>query len=320
MKSRVEYIDGLAGLLICYMMLNHIVLRGNIGISVDNIFLEPLQFFMFWFFYKSGMFYKSKTVRQLLIGGGKKLIVPWLVFGMAGHLLNCINLVFEGDYDWKHYLLTPFKELLFTGAVEGNRPLWFLFTLFWTKLIFNFLYQKKLSAYLMVLGGLVWAILMYLLGFNSPTYMVNIPLAVAVYALGYLLREKQFTKQYVGIAMIAYFPVMVVCPSHLIFAANVMNSGGFYFLALVFSFAGCILFNNVFRHLPHLSILQYIGRHSMVYYVSHWMLLTLCLIVFGKFWQSNFVLVVAMGMSCLFFPLMLDVILKACHWERVLGK
>lgn len=71
MKSRVEYIDGLAGLLICYMMLNHIVLRGNIGISVDNIFLEPLQFFMFWFFYKSGMFYKSKTVRQLLIGGVK---------------------------------------------------------------------------------------------------------------------------------------------------------------------------------------------------------------------------------------------------------
>lgn len=50
MKVRIEYLDGVAGLLICYMMLNHIILRANIGISVDNVWLEPLQFFMFWFF------------------------------------------------------------------------------------------------------------------------------------------------------------------------------------------------------------------------------------------------------------------------------
>lgn len=50
MKARIEYLDGVAGVLICYMMLNHIVLRANIGISVDNVWLEPLQFFMFCLF------------------------------------------------------------------------------------------------------------------------------------------------------------------------------------------------------------------------------------------------------------------------------
>lgn len=129
----------------------------------------------------------------------------------------------DGDYNWKHYFLTPFKELLFTGGLEGNRPLWFLFTLFWTQLIFNYLFQKKLSAYWMVFGGLIWAIIMYLLGYNSPTYMVNIPLAIAVYALGYLWKDNQFTKRYVSIALIAYLSVMIYCPSHLIFAANVLN-------------------------------------------------------------------------------------------------
>lgn len=46
-EGSLEYLDGVAGLLICYMMLNHIILRANIGISVDNVWLEPLQFFMF---------------------------------------------------------------------------------------------------------------------------------------------------------------------------------------------------------------------------------------------------------------------------------
>lgn len=229
-------------------------------------------------------------------------------------------MITDGDYNWKHYLLTPFKELLFTGGLEGNRPLWFLFTLFWTQLIFNCLFQKKLSAYWMVFGGLIWAIIMFLLGYNSPTYMVNIPLAIAVYALGYLWKDNQFTKRYVSIALIAYLSVMIVCPSHLIFAANVLNPEGVYVLSLVFSIAGCVLFNNIFKYIPHFPVLQYIGRHSMVYYISHWLMLTLCLIIFGKLWHSNFWLVVAMGVSCQFFPPMLEQILKVYHLERILGK
>ena len=93
MKVRIEYLDGVTGLLICYMMLNHIILRANIGISVDNVWLEPLQFFMFWFFYKSGMFYKPKPIKQLLVSGGHKLLLPWLVFGVAGHLRIGSNVV-----------------------------------------------------------------------------------------------------------------------------------------------------------------------------------------------------------------------------------
>lgn len=320
MRTRVEYLDGLAGLLICYMMLNHIVLRSNIGISVDNVWLEPLQFFMFWFFYKSGMFYKPKTTKQLLISGGQKLIVPWLVFGMLGHIVNCISLAIEGDFNWKHYLLSPFKELLFTGGLEGNRPMWFLFTLFCTQLIFNFLHKREISSWLMVICGMVWSMSMYQLGYNSPTYMVNIPLAIAVYALGYLWKDTQFSKLYVTISTVVYFAVLLICPSHLIFAANTLNSGGIYVFAIVFSIAGCVLFDNIFRYLPHVTILQYIGRHSMVYYVSHWLLLTLCLIVFEKLWRPNFMLVVAMCFSCLFMPPVIEKIVVACHLSKILGK
>lgn len=154
MKARIEYLDGVAGLLICYMMLNHIILRANIGISVDNVWLEPLQFLCFGSFISLACFISQSRPSNCLFLGGHKLLLPWLVFGVVGHLINCVNLLTDGNYNWKHYLLTPFKELLFTGGLEGNRPLWFLFTLFWTLLIFNYLFQKKFSAYWMVLGGL----------------------------------------------------------------------------------------------------------------------------------------------------------------------
>ena len=307
-------------LTICYMVLNHIVLRANIGITVDSIWLEPLQFFMFWFFYKSGMFYKPKPTKQLLISGGHKLLIPWIVFAIAGHLVNCISLAISGDDNWKHYLLTPFKELLFTGGLEGNQPLWFLFTLFCTQLIFNFLQHRKLSAYLIVVCGLAWTMMMYLVGYNSPTYMVNIPLAVSVYALGYLWKEKQFSKLYVSVSAIVYFAILLLCPSHLIFAANVLNSGGVYVFAIIFSIAGCVLFNSVFKHLTHLSILQYIGRHSMVYYISHWLILSLCLIIFRNLWHSNDCLIVSMLLACVCIPPILEKLLVACHLGKILGK
>lgn len=73
MNKRVFYIDTLSGFLICYMMLYHILLRGLVNCSVDNIWLEPLQFFMFWFFFKSGMFYAPKISNDLFVRGGENV-------------------------------------------------------------------------------------------------------------------------------------------------------------------------------------------------------------------------------------------------------
>lgn len=52
MNKRVYYLDNLSGLLICYMMLNHVLLMGQVDCNVDNILLEPLQFLCFGSFLK----------------------------------------------------------------------------------------------------------------------------------------------------------------------------------------------------------------------------------------------------------------------------
>ena len=66
MKGRQIHLDTIGGILICYMMLMHILLWRLIPLANDSIWLEPLKFFMFWFFYKLGMFYKDKTCIEKL--------------------------------------------------------------------------------------------------------------------------------------------------------------------------------------------------------------------------------------------------------------
>ena len=69
--KRLDYLDNIAGLLICYMMLMQILLWKTIPLDNNSLWLEPLKFFMFWFFFKLGMFYRMRTTRECIIRGGK---------------------------------------------------------------------------------------------------------------------------------------------------------------------------------------------------------------------------------------------------------
>ncbi len=71
--KRLDYLDNIAGILICYMMLMHILLWKTIPLDNNSLWLEPLKFFMFWFFFKSGMFYRMKSTRECAIRGGQEI-------------------------------------------------------------------------------------------------------------------------------------------------------------------------------------------------------------------------------------------------------
>jgi len=74
MKKRQVHLDNVSGLMICYMMLMHILLWKKIPLTNDSIWLEPLKFFMFWFFFKSGMFFKLKPTKDKIIGGQRNFL------------------------------------------------------------------------------------------------------------------------------------------------------------------------------------------------------------------------------------------------------
>lgn len=155
MKGRQIHLDTIGGILICYMMLMHILLWRLIPLTNDSIWLEPLKFFMFWFFFKSGEFFRLKETRAKLIGGGKKLLVPFVVFSFLGYCLNVFNLLTSGDTNWVHYALTPVKELVLGGSIAGNDVLWFLTSLFMVQIIFNELKTRNVKSWLIVIVAII---------------------------------------------------------------------------------------------------------------------------------------------------------------------
>lgn len=69
--NRKSYIDQVSGVLILYMILYHILQWSGLKYVIDSYWMYPLSFFMFWFFYKSGMFYRQKTFKSKLTEGGE---------------------------------------------------------------------------------------------------------------------------------------------------------------------------------------------------------------------------------------------------------
>lgn len=239
-----------------------------------------------------------------LFEGGGKLLIPLLVYSLIGHIVECIKLFVNGDLNWKHYLLTPFKEFVCTGSVTGNQPLWFLFSLFIVQLLFNELFVRKTKPILVLLLSLLIPIVLFYCGDNNLfIYLANVPLGMAAYTCGYMIKEKQFEKSFFFPALMIYLGVMLLQPSHLVFRSNTLNSGGHYLLAIAFSLSACVVFNNVFKKLPNCSWLQFIGKNSMTYYVTHWIILNICsLVMINGYHCQNIWVFVVMAMSCLIIP------------------
>lgn len=75
MQKRIEYIDLAAGIMIIFMMLSHVIWA---GVGVEPHWMGLLRrlffFFMPWFFYKSGHFYKLNNYKCCRIIGGGEVI------------------------------------------------------------------------------------------------------------------------------------------------------------------------------------------------------------------------------------------------------
>ena len=68
--SRDKNIDAVAGLMIIVMVIGHCVATGYL-----KIFITLFNFYMPWFYYKSGMFYRRQSNQKCIIGGGQEIIV-----------------------------------------------------------------------------------------------------------------------------------------------------------------------------------------------------------------------------------------------------
>lgn len=153
------------------------------------------------------------------------------------------------------------------------------------------------------------------LNIDKPLWIVNVPTGILFYSLGCGLKDFQNKKKIVYISFVIYMCVMLFYPSIVDFRSMQLLKGNFY-LWLLASVAGIVLINICAKRLPKSNFLQFIGKHSMSFYVSHWILLELGLII------RNFIEIENKWLYCILLTLivcigcLVNVFYKKVIWNR----
>lgn len=122
--KRNNSLDAVGGVLILYMITVH--LFQLIGIYHDCVlwWMQFLNFYVPWFFFKAGSFFRGgQTGKDVIAVSEKKLIKPFVIYSIIGYLVYVVCIYIQGDRNWIHFVLTPIKSLLLTGSISGNPPL-----------------------------------------------------------------------------------------------------------------------------------------------------------------------------------------------------
>lgn len=258
--QRQDYLDCAHGLMIMHVMIYHLCFSINNNYKALYSILHTLSFFMAWFFFKSGMFYRERTLFETALRCIKKLIVPYFIFSIVA---------FDVYYFVKHPIVDfsmEWRILYLFGTLIHNMPLWFLFSLFAVHISYALLHKCKLNPFIIAALSLALFFLNKAIGFR-PYWMLNIPLGLLFYSLGQIFKDVQYNNIVISICLIIYFGLYFIY-SYIDFSIGIINP---YLVAIPWSLAGCILINVLFKSFPRLCIapLKFFGKHAMEFFCTH---------------------------------------------------
>lgn len=301
-----ESMYAINGILILVVVYLHLL--SGFGYSQRPILRIPVEvfgFFMAWFYYKSGGYYReNRSLWDTFVKECKRSLVPYLLFTLLGLVIyNGTNLLHIDT--WKRVA----DQMLTYGSVSEQGPLWFILDFFLVKLIGTCV-LRFLSKETVVMASFVITILFQYL--PLPPLVSRLPLGVFLYSLGYSMQKIQYNSIIFGIGLSIY----AVCEMTMscIFDYRV-NTYSNYFAILLFCVCGCISINNVVTRLKIIRanrILQYIGKNAMVIYLLHWFYIRTLGMDMG-FPMSCFIRVVlAVMLMILTLPLLSILLNKRC--------
>lgn len=317
MNKRLSYIDNVAGIMIPWMILGHCSLFSGFGIPGYSI----LSFYMPWFFYKSGMFFKTRNCQELIKTDYKKFIIPFWVYSLIGWFVWSVCGLIDGSQSLSSCFLKPLNSMALRGYITGNSALWFLLSLFIIRQISNVLLQRPLSPLVLSIICFALAFSLYYFGwYNYSWWFGNIFSGMCFFLLGYLMNNKK-PNRFLTILALLFFVTCLLLElfrlvdfPYLYMHANKMNRGN-YILFYPLAFSGIILTNRFFEILSSkmkFSLLNYIGRNSMNFYVTHWILLTIVSFMAKYFFhvESSIILFVILVISCIVFLPLISLVIN----------
>lgn len=273
-KTRETYLDTICGILIVYMIFYHCIQHAGLTTNKGFLYIENIfSFFMPWFFFKSGMFIKG-NLYSVFKKGLKRLIKPFIVFTLIGHLVHCIFYFFNGDYNWIHYTLSPLKSILLNEADGWSSPLWFLLTLYFAQLVVVGLQRTHIPKLVIPVVALILSVAFHYFAPIYPIIINNIFSAIFFLSIGHILKDLQFNKWIEITCILVYIAVIFLNPSFVDMKTNTVIYGN-YLIWILCAIAGIICWNTIVKRIipDNVVILSAIGRNSLYYYCLHWIII-----------------------------------------------
>jgi len=275
MINRNKSFDLISGFFIIQIIVMHILqmLGMYANCEIFRIVMRISFFFMPWFYFKSGyMFnFESEFSLNYVIDKAKKLLLPFLTFFIIGYLFFIPFDFIESKRPFYHILLYPFYQVIRYGSGGlGNLPLWFLPSLFFANIIFAFLKSKNI----------IWLIILFpFIGYGLSYFNIELPLGLSTVVMGifyfwfgYIFKKYEYKNSYIVISLILYLFFVLSNYNYLDFRSNTLISGN-YFVCILASCTGLIFFIQIAKKINVLKFLNYIGKNSLIYFVSHWIII-----------------------------------------------
>lgn len=337
MKARDHTFDFLCGLCIVRMICNHaIAMCGLRNYAIAGITWYDLMgwtfFFMCFFFFKAGYFNKSVSgnIFQYCKDRTKRLFVPYVTWSIIGAFVyfGALLLLPQINSDGKMggFRLSHLWE---TSHSYGNSPCWFLMSFFVTYIIVHFIQKVK---YLNLIVTAFPLISYWLYTKDSPLWLSldNVFMGVFFFYLGHLWKvaTKELSRPLVIGTSIILIMIFII--------GNIYNHGEYTMSTNTWdgSIVGiivntvCILcgLSGLLHGLPQrrIPVINYIGEHSMVYFVAHYPLLlifiyanNIAMVHYKHDWTICIILLIFLFFTCtLLVPFVERVPWMSGRWEK----
>ncbi len=282
MKQRNHAFDLLCGVCIIRMISLHTMTM--CGHSVDDWWKEVMQwsyFFMSFFFFKAGYFNKSVAGNSVayITDKAKRLLIPYLTTGLIGDAIYFAFL--PKMLSRYHNPIEPlsWEHIWKTSSFYGNTPTWFLLSFFAAYVVVHYIEKVKY---------LHWIILAFpaisygLFVAENPLWLNlnNVFMGVFFFELGRLWRRWMECWGHEKTIWISAVLCVVFVVSNIIFhdAAYTMSNNKFTgnpfitvinITCILCGLAGLL----ISLRLPRIPGINFIGEHSMVFFVGHYPIL-----------------------------------------------
>ena len=278
MKKRNYAFDLLCGLCILRMVMLHVICQTHL--RQTPWWRETMAwtfFFMSFFFFKAGYFNKGITGKTLpyLRDRIRRLFVPYLSWGIIGGIIAFAWLCLFPEGSSKAFSELGKFRWLVGGLTFGNSPLWFLLSFFTTYVLMHFIERVRYLHWIVLLFPAIgyW---LFLHGNPLWFYLSNIFCGTFFFYMGKVWRHilDRLTKHW-ALAISIVLCIGFVMANIYLHGEYEMKTnlwiGSFWQVLLIMPLS-LLGISGVLLSLPtpRVPFVNYIGEHSMVYFVMHY--------------------------------------------------